>query len=57
MYGGYTDLHARGYLADQASWAEVHREAPCTLFHHDKGYGRWWDAWEVRKHYLSLIHI
>ena len=30
MYGGYTDLDVRGYLGDQASWAEVHREAPCT---------------------------
>ena len=34
MYGGYTDLHVRGYMGDQASWAEVYREAPCTLFHH-----------------------
>ena len=53
MYGGYTDLHVRGYMGDQASWAEVYREAPCTLFHHDRGYGRWADFWTIRKRYYS----
>ena len=59
MYGGYTNLHVlHENVVDKANSAEVHPEAPCTLFEHDRGVGRWWDAWEVDRKYGSgdMVH-
>ena len=52
VMAGYTDLRAWMWQIKRAGLKCIERRL-VTLFHHDKGYGRWWDAWEVDRNYYS----
>ena len=59
FYGGYSNINYNpgDHIPDQASDADVEREAPCTIFRHDRGLapqGGWFDAWDVGVLYSNL---
>jgi len=59
FYGGYSNLNynPHDHIPDQASDADVEREAPCTIFEHDRGLasaGGWFDARDVGVLYSNL---